>query len=242
MVDYLYDGSFEGLLTCVYLHYYEEPASGVFLESQYQSDLLRPYKCVVTSLTCSDKVYFAIRKKISPLALQNTYYLYLSNHIHKEMLVLEYLKKGFKIGISIDDQHADPLIHDIHILSKKVLAESHRFLGLIRFTDTGVFLYSAIQPDHNILILLGDHFSDRLKNEKFIIHDQRRSKALISSDGIWYITDFDSKTDFPLQKKEEYYRSLWKNYYNHIGIGERKNPKLQAQYMPRRYWKNLTEI
>ena len=241
-MDYLYDGSFEGLLSCVYLHYYEDSASGIFVKSQYQSNSLRPCKDVVTSFTCSDKVYSAIRKKISPLALQNTYYLYLSNDANKEMLILNYLKMGFKLGKSVDDKHADSLVHDVHILSRKVLAESHRFLGLIRFTDTSVFLYSAIEPDHNILILLGDHFSDRLKNEKFIIHDKRRSKALISSDGIWYVTDFHSKKDFPLWEKEEYYRSLWQNYFKHIAIDQRKNPRLQAQYMPRRYWKNLPEI
>ena len=37
MQDYLYDGTFEGFLTCVYHHYYTEPAAGICLKEEYQS-------------------------------------------------------------------------------------------------------------------------------------------------------------------------------------------------------------
>ena len=40
MIDYLYDGTFEGLLTCIYENYYTEKASGIFREEAYQSNLL----------------------------------------------------------------------------------------------------------------------------------------------------------------------------------------------------------
>ena len=40
MQDYLYDGTFEGFLTCVYHHYYTEPAAGICLKEEYQSSLL----------------------------------------------------------------------------------------------------------------------------------------------------------------------------------------------------------
>lgn len=242
MVDYLYDGSFEGLLTCIYLHYYEEKASGIFLKSRYQTNLLNPYKEINTDLSLADKVYLAIEEKISTYALKNIYYLYLSDYEQKEMLILNYLKTGFKIGKYINCYHADPTVHNVHFYSKKVSIECHRFYGLIRFSDTGMFLYSEIEPDNDILILLGDHFSDRFKNERFIIHDKKRSKALISSDGEWYISDFDSKKEITLSEEEHYYQDLWKTYFKHIGIDGRKNARLQAQFMPRRYWKNLTEF
>ena len=55
MIDYLYDGTFEGLLTCIYENYYTEKASGIFREEAYQSNLLggcmtntrRPRYCVI---------------------------------------------------------------------------------------------------------------------------------------------------------------------------------------------------
>ena len=39
MQDYLYDGTFEGFLTCVYHHYYTEQAAGICLKEEYQSSL-----------------------------------------------------------------------------------------------------------------------------------------------------------------------------------------------------------
>ena len=29
MTDYLYDGTFEGILTCIYHHYYTDKATGI---------------------------------------------------------------------------------------------------------------------------------------------------------------------------------------------------------------------
>lgn len=242
MVDYLYDGSFEGLLTCIYLHYYAEKASGIYIQSCYQSNLLNKSTEVQTVMSYADKVYTAVHDKISKKALQNIYHVYLSSYDQKEMLILKYIVKGFKRGKLIDYLHSDPIVHDMHLYAKKVTTESHKFLGLIRFSDAKDFLYAEFEPDHDILFLLADHFVDRLRNEKFIIHDLRRMKALIYSNDEWYISDFKLQKELSLSEKEKSYRSLWKNYFNHIGISERKNPRVQTQYMPRRYWKHLTEL
>lgn len=242
MMDYLYDGSFEGLLTCVYLHYYEEEASGIYIQSEYQSSILNPYKEVITDFSHSDKVYTAIHRKVSHQALRNVYYLYLSSYIDKEMLILKYLKKAFKIGNSIDTLHSDPVVHDVHLYARRVSLESHRFLGLVRFSDVHGLLYSEIQPDHDILVLIGNHFADRFKNEKFMIYDKSRNKALISTEGKWHISAIEISKEIEPSEKEQFYRNLWKNYHKHIAIMERKNSRLQLQYMPNRYWKHLTEI
>jgi probable DNA metabolism protein len=45
-----------------------------------------------------------------------------------------------------------------------------------------------------------------------------------------------------LQEGEEIYQRLWKTYFTHINIQERKNLKLQRQHMPRRFWKYLPEM
>lgn len=50
MQDYLYDGTFEGFLTCVYHHYYTEQAAGICLKEEYQSSLLGGFQEVHTDL------------------------------------------------------------------------------------------------------------------------------------------------------------------------------------------------
>jgi probable DNA metabolism protein len=44
-----------------------------------------------------------------------------------------------------------------------------------------------------------------------------------------------------LEEGEEFYQKLWKSYFKHITIQERKNLRLQRQHMPRRFWKYLPE-
>jgi hypothetical protein len=47
-MDYLYVGTFEGLLTCIYCHYKYEKASGIYEESCYQHNFLNSFPSVVT--------------------------------------------------------------------------------------------------------------------------------------------------------------------------------------------------
>ena len=74
-MDYLYDGSFEGFLCCVYLHYYEEKASGIYVQTSYQNKLFQPCKIVDTDYERAERGYEAIESKISSRALKRVYYL-----------------------------------------------------------------------------------------------------------------------------------------------------------------------
>lgn len=242
LLDYLYDASFDGLLSCIYEHYYSKKCSGIYSVSSYQGNLLSSAVTIETDYSKSEKVYQGIIKRISSEALRHVYYVYLSNDYNKGTLILNYLALGFKIGSFINNYHTNNQVKEIHALSKKVSFEYHRFLGLLRFSDLGKFLYAEITPDHDILPLLADHFCDRFQKEHFIIHDKQRKKALIYAEGHYQIESFDFQSKLSFSNKELLYRDLWKNYFKSISIKERENPKLQRQFMPHRYWKNLSEV
>ena len=38
------------------------------------------------------------------------------------------------------------------------------------------------------------------------------------------------------------FQSLWKTFFKSVAIKERTNPRLQMQFMPKKYWKDLTEV
>ena len=103
-------------------------------------------------------------------------------------------------------------------------------------------MYAKIAPDHDVLELLGEHFSDRFKGDPFLIHDAKRSKALYSAAGQWRIAPIDEKALPDLSEEEKLYRRMWKTYFDTVAIEERINPACQKRYMPVRYWKNLTEM
>ena len=42
-------------------------------------------------------------------------------------------------------------------------------------------------------------------------------------------------------ENEKMYQELWKMFFKTISIKERKNPRCQMQFMPKKYWKDLIE-
>lgn len=243
MIDYLYDGTFEGLLTCIYHHYYTEKASGIFHRKEYQSTMLGGFKEVETDQEKAITVYEAIGKKISPYDLKRIYKVFMSSAERKECKILNYVRLGFVKGSSIRLLHGDPIVFPVQEAEQKVDAEVHRLKGLIRFSELeDRILYSPIEPDHDVVEFLAEHFSDRFKNEHFIIHDVKRNKALVAYQGKWYISFFTKENLTSLSADEKDYRRLWKQYFETMAIKERINPRCQKNMMPVRYWKHLTEF
>lgn len=249
-MDYLYDGSFEGLLTCIYYHYYQTPAAGIYLQDFYQPALMTGHETVSTEPELAARVYNAIEQKISPASLDRVYDVWLSSVPDKENLILRYLILGFRMGSKVELYHTHPDVFPVQKASRQVTREVHRFLGLLRFADTGLFLYACLSPDHHILPLIADHFTDRMAGERLIIHDQKRKLAVVY-DGQnqtqakarnWYITDFPYQINPAHSREEQHFQELWQRYFHQISIETRRNPRLQTQFVPLRYRSHLVEF
>jgi len=130
----------------------------------------------------------------------------------------------------------------------KVRREVHRLLGLLRFEpDEEGILSAYCEPDHDILELLAPAFLRRFGPEPFRIVDLRRGFALASRDGT--IRHEPARTDrFGKEPgtgdsaQNDSSRDLWRTYYRATENPARSNPTLRIQFMPRRYWKHLTEM
>jgi len=242
-MDYLYDCSFEGLLTAIYNHYHQEKAKGIYPLSLYQVNLTVPYKILLTDEEQADKVYRAIQNKISYSDLRRIYYGYLSEDTDKEMKILRYIELGFKTGPTISSRHSDPVVFALQSVENKVSLEVHRLEGLLRFSLLEQdILYAPIKPDHDIVALLAPHFCDRFRHEDFVIHDTKRKKALLYHGGKSIIAPFEYEKLPSLAREEILIRSQWRTYFETIAIKERTNKKCQRNFMPVRYWENLTEV
>lgn len=239
---YLHDGTFNGLLTCIYEHYYSNKANGIYPNSRYEMELLEKEIIIDTDEEKANKVYSAIFSKISDEAMRHVYYTFLSDDYKKDCYILRYLELGFKMGYKVDGDYTNKDVINVHDLSSKVSKERHRLLGLLRFQEVNDVLYAVLTPDHDLIELLASHFADRLKNENFIIHDKRRNKAVIYNKKQWIIKDFKLEDEIKLSKRELDFQAMWKGYFEHIGIKERKNLVLQRQYVPTRYRKNIVEF
>jgi probable DNA metabolism protein len=265
-MNYLYDGSFEGFLTCVFEHYYTEKADGIFLEGAYQLDLTRRAASLATDPAKAERVYAAIHDKISVWDAERIYRVHCTSEPEKEMHCLRYIELGFRIGGRLRLMHGDDVVLAVQKAEQRLGTEVNRLLGLVRFSEkliatspqakqgggsaasqsrgdgTRKILYASIEPDNDCLEFLAPHFSDRLKEEPFLIHDLRRGKALASYRKQWDIAELPADAGFLETPDEAVYAELWRKYFDVMAIRERTNPRCQRNFLPTRYRKHLTEM
>lgn len=243
MLCYIYDGSFNGLLTAIYeIYYRRQIPQDIVPVGAANRQLFVWQEHIACDENKAVKVYDSIDAKISSRALRNAYYAYLSEHAQAGMWIYEYLRLGWKLGPKVDLHLTDERVDRIHRLSRKVKTERHRLLGLVRFQRCPMdIFYAAIEPDNNVVELLAPHFAERLSDQNWIIHDLGRDLAVVYNRKEWVSTGFTLNNKLELEQEEQYYQGLWKQYYDSIAISSRINPRLQKQCMPARYWKHLVE-
>ena len=244
MLVYIYETHFQGFLTAIYEAFYgkETPAALVSQEN-YQPGLLDTPVFVVACEEKARRVHQAIREKIGPESLLDVYYVFLSNHPDKGIIIFEFLRLAFSKGRNACRYLTDPKVKTLNDISRKVGKEKHRMEGLLRFSllDNGIY-YAPMEPDHDIAELLAPHFSRRLSDQLWMIHDISREKAVMYNKKEWISTPFSKNDLLPMSHEEYEVRAVWQKFFHHIAISERKNPELQKNFMPKRYWKYLTEM
>ena len=239
---YLYDGSFDGFLCCVYAHYYYERASAIYSIEGFQQQLGEACVVIERDDEKAKKVYEAVEEKLGDEIITKAYRCFLTEDPEKDTRILNYLRLCFRYGPQVDGYRTHPWVLPIHQLDKKVGSQVHRYLGILRFSDIQGVLYAAYTPDYDITRIMMPHFADRFKRERFIIHDRRRRKAGVYARGQWLERDFDVDLLQYRSEQERNFEALWKGYFEHIAIEARKNPKLQANFMPKRFRNFVTEF
>lgn len=141
-------------------------------------------------------------------------------------------------------------VHAVHGAACRTRHEAHRFLGLVRFHRAADgTLCAVIAPDHDILELLGPHFSARLPGQPWMIADSRRGRVL-RSDGIrLHLLSCDPaqlprdavQTARLFPASEDRWNELWTTFYDSVNIAERRNTRQLARLLPRKYWDHLPE-
>lgn len=244
MLVYVYDGSFEGILTAVYEAYYRKEKPGRLQAAQnFTMNLFDRYEHILTDREKADKVYQAVLTKISASALRRAFHVFLSDDPDKGTRIYRYLQLGFRCGAMVDRHLHEEDVLAVHQISRRVAFECHRFTGLLRFAKMEREIYYAkYEPDHNITMLLAPHFAARLSDQDWIIHDAKRGLAAIYNRQEWILTDDLPETLPEFADDEMTVQGIWQGYFRSIFIAERKNIRLQKNMMPARYWKNLTEM
>ena len=241
MANYYYDGSFDGLLTVIYMAY-EDRENKMLRVNTYTEQLILSLDGIhiTTDFSKARRVEKAICDKLSYNFLNNIRTCFLSCDKNKDTMIIhtvyKALKQGEKILNSLDE-HA----FYVNKLVKQVLNERHRYLGVLRFKEVkDGTMFSTIEPKNNVLPILLSHFINRMKREKFAIYDKKR-KIIAYYDTKKVEIFFVKSLEIEWSDEEIEYSELWKTFHKSISIKERENKKLQQSNLPKYYWKYLIE-
>lgn len=245
MKEFIYDGTFEGLLTAIFYVFHCKEQCTIKRKAQYSPDLLSQPVEINTEEDKFNRVYEGITHKLNSEVMENLYYLYLSEMNNCEDVAVKYLRLCFTYGIKVNLAKNNDIIMLVDKYSRRVALEAERFAGFVRFREFApLSFYASIEPDHNILPLLIGHFCNRFSDQNFIIHDVKREIAIVYNKKEGIITNFSKEHGDKIENfsNDSEFETLWKTFYNSVNIIERKNEKLRKLHMPKRYWSHLTEV
>ena len=241
MPNYYYDGSFDGLLTVIYIAYKDGKNNALRITVKTEQLLLELDDInVITDFFKARHVEKAICDKLSQNFLNNIRTCFLSSDKNKDIVIVHTVYKALKQGEEILnslDEHA----FYVNKFVKQVLNERHKYLGVLRFKEMkdGI-MFSTIEPKNNILPILIYHFKNRMKREKFAIYDKGR-KTIVYYDSKKAEIFFVESLEIEWSDEEIEYSELWKTFHKSISIKERENKKLQQSNLPKYFWKHLIE-
>ena len=222
MPNYYYDGSFDGLLTVIYIAYKDRKNNALRITVKTEQLLLELDDInVITDFSKARHVEKAICDKLSQNFLNNIRTCFLSSDKNKDIVIVHTVYKALKQGEEILnslDEHA----FYVNKFVKQVLNERHKYLGVLRFKEMkDGTLFSTIEPKNNVLPILIYHFKNRMKKEKFAIFDKGR-KMIVYYDTKKVEIFFVKSLEIEWSNEEIEYSELWKTFHKSISIKKEK--------------------
>ncbi|BCI62705.1 TIGR03915 family putative DNA repair protein [Coprobacter secundus] len=253
MTIFIYDKTFEGLLTCIFDAYFKKSFPDFLLSEKDSLPLF--YDELITIYTDNEKssrVWICLQHKLSKLALSCLAACWLSELPNIDIIMFRYIHKVIDAKQSIELNFGDPDVLEISKIGRKVGQEKGRIIQFLRFQKTidGIY-FAAIEPLYNVLSLVIEHLKRRFKDQKWLIYDMKRNYGYYYDLSEVKEITFDNLKDIQfisgllneniMDKDEKLFQQLWKEYFKATTIQERINPKLHRQNMPVRFWKYLIE-
>ena len=256
----LYEPSFEGWLSAVYQVYerrmQHDESLQLIAEDRYIPSLISGATTIITDDEQAQKVLKKLNKLLGRSGMRQILWGFLSEKDNIGTTLFHIVKYAIdypKRNILEDLGHLDVL--ELAQTVKSVHREKHRMEAFVRFEHTTDDIYFArIEPDFNVLPIIGEHFRQRYQDQHWAIYDLARGY------GIYYdksgstpsrpaelqtITDLDEavlRSPASIHSPDEQrYQKFWQGYFTNVNIKERKNTRLHKQHMPQRYWKYLSE-
>lgn len=246
----------EDSLTGIFTGVYDAWASGyphdenrLITGETWNLELFAEYRDIAPDACKAVKVMRTLNRRLGIEAYERICLAALSNGLDKADAIYHTIVRA----LSMD--HEDLIFEDMHHpavmrafeLSRAVGKEATHHYEFIRFREleNGV-LFARCTPKHRITTLVAEHFADRFPMEHFVILNATHHEAVVHMAGREYFLCDSNGLDEGLitsySETEKMFEKLWKEYFDSMTIEERRNPALQKQLFPKRYWKDSVEM
>lgn len=250
MIQYVFDGSFIGLLCCVFESYEMRERNVAIVWDKYQQpsafDDVRP---IFSDETKADRVWKKFTEKTGTTS-RSFFYAYLSEQPQILQTLFQVMLYIFDHRENVIANYGNKHIQTMMLMAKKVGREKHRMEAFVHFKKESSGLFIAwIDPDFNVLPLIARHFKNRYADQQWLIYDTKRKTGIFyDKEKVLDVNIIPNQRETNntlstqvLDSSEELYDILWQDYFKSTNITERKNMKLHLQHVPKRYWKYLNE-
>ena len=246
--------SAEGIFTAIYRAYeWKLELSRVRIQpGQDDLNLFAEYRQVETDRNRAYKVAATLAKRFGQDTYEEICYALASEEADRGQAIFETIVLGLsgKVRGRLLEALTYSCIQRVFALARRVKKEEHRMKMFVRFRELeGGILYARTEPDADVLAFIMPHFADRFPLENFVIADTRRGIAGVHvSQKEWYVLHLQDMENFLSDHTAAYYTEnekeitdLIQRFCGSISIRERRNLKLQQQFMPLKYRSYMTE-
>jgi len=244
MLTYVYDGTLEGFLCCIFALYTRHEVPDEIVEADYfQLRLDQQRVSIATDLAQADRVWQGIKKRMGAGALTKVRGVFLTSDPDKAIKLCRWLMKGFTVGKRIYNDITSEVGEPVEALYRRIAREQNQMIQFARFSqqENGVW-FAKINPIDSVVPLIMDHFAARFNIQPFVIYDERHHLAGIYDRTQWYLAQTGELHLPEASAEEARYQALWRTFYDAIAIKERLNPHLRQNLLPKRFWGNMVEL
>ena len=205
MLSYIFDGSFAGLLCCVFRAYAfkdrqfkgsrlqdkkrQEQHIRVYSQAHFQPELfaysvdeqvgLAEEVSIATDDAKAQRVWTALSAKIGSSSSRRVYFAYLSEQAQAFQHIFNFACYVFDHSNAVAANYGHPAVLGVSQIAKSVSREKHRMEAFVRFKKTAEDIFFAvIDPDFNVLPLISPHFKGRYADQRWLIYDEKRRYGL----------------------------------------------------------------
>ena len=241
----IYDYTFEGLLTAIFTVFeYRYEQVKIISEQRFTPILFGEEVPIYTDATKAKRVLTKVESLVGKEGVQTLLYAFVSEEEGMENNLLEAVQLILKHPTdNVLTNFAHPAILSIRKAAKSVGREVHRMKEFVRFEKVGDLYFAKIVPEYDVLALVVPHFKSRFSNQQWVLYDPQRTYGFAYDlEEVFPFTPADKQFGKLSTSLPDGYEMLWKTYFQHINIAERKNSKYQLRNMPKRYWQYLPEV